>query len=61
MNKVEVKDVVLSLEDQGPDSFESEEKVIIALDFGTTYSGIAYCFPNQGNSKVVTVVNWPGQ
>ena len=60
MSKFEVKDLVLALEDQGPDTFEAEERVIIALDFGTTYSGIAYCFPNQSNSKVVAVVNWPG-
>ncbi|OCL10017.1 actin-like ATPase domain-containing protein [Glonium stellatum] len=43
-----------------PDTFEAEERVVIALDFGTTFSGIAYCFPNQHNSKVATVVNWPG-
>lgn len=46
--------------DDGPTAFEAEERVIIALDFGTTFSGIAYCFPNQGSSKVATVVNWPG-
>jgi len=61
MNTFDVKDLVVSLEDEGPDAFESEEKVIIALDFGTTYSGIAYCFPGQNNPKVATVVNWPGQ
>ncbi|KFY82655.1 hypothetical protein V498_08516 [Pseudogymnoascus sp. VKM F-4517 (FW-2822)] len=44
----------------GPTAFEAEERVIIALDFGTSFSGIAYCFPNQGSSKVATVVNWPG-
>lgn len=44
-----------------PSTFDAEEKVIIALDFGTTFSGISYCFPNERNSKVATVVNWPGE
>ncbi|KAF2113917.1 hypothetical protein BDV96DRAFT_688202 [Lophiotrema nucula] len=43
-----------------PSRFTAEETVIIALDFGTTFSGIAYCFPNRQNSKVAAVVNWPG-
>lgn len=36
------------------------KKLIIALDFGTTFSGIAYCFPHQRQSNVVSVLNWPG-
>jgi hypothetical protein len=47
--------------DTAPTSYDSEERLIIALDFGTTYSGIAYCFPNQANSKVSTVTDWPGE
>ncbi|KAK4182907.1 hypothetical protein QBC35DRAFT_419950 [Podospora australis] len=39
---------------------ESNEKLIIALDFGTTYSGIAYCFASQRDPKVVSIVDWPG-
>jgi hypothetical protein len=46
---------------QAPSTYDAEERVIISLDFGTTFSGIAYCFPNKGNSKVATVVNWPGE
>ena len=60
MNRFDLKDITVALSDDGPDTFEAEERVIIALDFGTTFSGIAYCFPNQQNSKVATVVNWPG-
>ena len=63
MGKFEMDEMVLALgepREDGSTAFEPEERVIIALDFGTTFSGIAYCFPNQSNSKVVTVVNWPG-
>lgn len=41
--------------------FESDDKPIIALDFGTTFSGIAYCFPSQRDSKVVAIIEWPGE
>ncbi|KAG5996744.1 hypothetical protein E4U52_005960 [Claviceps spartinae] len=38
-----------------------EEKLIIALDFGTTYSGVAYCFANQTDAKPVAIMKWPGK
>lgn len=60
MSGPDFKDMTVALGGDGSDTFEAEEKVIIALDFGTTFSGIAYCFPNQENSKVATVVNWLG-
>jgi hypothetical protein len=61
MNKFDFKAVAAALPiNGGADAFEAEERVIIALDFGTTFSGIAYCFPKQHNSRVATVVNWPG-
>ncbi|KAG6088700.1 hypothetical protein E4U15_005345 [Claviceps sp. LM218 group G6] len=41
-------------------SREREEKLIIALDFGTTYSGVAYCFANQTNAKPIAIMKWPG-
>lgn len=59
-HKLDFKKMVASLPVDGPDSFEAEERVTIALDFGTTFSGISYCFPNQHIAKVATVVNWPG-
>ncbi|KAH6884874.1 hypothetical protein B0T10DRAFT_550765 [Thelonectria olida] len=43
-----------------PTSNHSQDKLIIALDFGTTYSGIAYCFTNQRDCTPISVKNWPG-
>ncbi|KEY71213.1 hypothetical protein S7711_02323 [Stachybotrys chartarum IBT 7711] len=43
-----------------PSTWQSDEKLIISLDFGTTYSGIGFCFANQRNSQVAAVMNWPG-
>ncbi|KAG6172017.1 hypothetical protein E4U11_006690 [Claviceps purpurea] len=40
---------------------ERDEKLIIALDFGTTYSGVAYCFANQTNAVPKAVLDWPDQ
>lgn len=39
---------------------EPGERLVIALDFGTTFSGIAYCFPMQKNPSPVAIMNWPG-
>ncbi|KAG6261198.1 hypothetical protein E4U49_004164 [Claviceps purpurea] len=38
---------------------DRDEKLIIALDFGTTYSGVAYCFANQTNAEPQAILNWP--
>lgn len=43
-----------------PDPEKTDEKLVIALDFGTTFSGIAFCFPNQADPKVASVMDWPG-
>ncbi|KAG5921802.1 hypothetical protein E4U61_006230 [Claviceps capensis] len=40
---------------------ERDEKLIIALDFGTTYSGVAYCFANQTNAAPKAILDWPDQ
>lgn len=53
------KYVGLKIRDQS--AYQSDQKLIIALDFGTTFSGIAYCFANQRDPKVVTIENWPGE
>jgi hypothetical protein len=43
-------------------TFESEDRLVIALDFGTTFSGIAYAFANpQQKSQVVSIMDWPGK
>ncbi|KAH8657095.1 hypothetical protein BGZ60DRAFT_507739 [Tricladium varicosporioides] len=40
----------------------SQDQLIIALDFGTTYSGIAYAFSNgEDKADVVSIMEWPGQ
>lgn len=39
---------------------EPQDKLVIALDFGTTFSGIAYSFKGQQDPKVVAITNWPG-
>ena len=41
---------------------EEEDRLIIGLDFGTTFSGIAYAFVG-GDEKpeVVPIVEWPGK
>ena len=45
-----------------PHSVESlDEELIIALDFGTTFSGVAYAFSNSSKSDVFSVLDWPGE
>ena len=56
MDKTRLESMIARL-----NTYDAEEQVVIALDFGTTYSGVAYCFPNKENSKVATIVNWPGK
>lgn len=38
----------------------SAKRLILAIDFGTTYSGVAYCFPEQQDAKPYVVESWPG-
>ncbi|KAL7948670.1 hypothetical protein V8C42DRAFT_351698 [Trichoderma barbatum] len=40
---------------------DSAPRLIIALDFGTTYSGIAYASSNEKNGLPVSIENWPGE
>lgn len=42
------------------DAYDADEKLVVALDFGTTYSGIGFCFPNQRNAQPVAIHDWPG-
>ncbi|RKK94122.1 hypothetical protein BFJ68_g15279 [Fusarium oxysporum] len=42
----------------GTSALNSKERIIIALDFGTTYSGVAYCFASS--CDVRPVVDWLG-
>ncbi|KAF5708419.1 Hsp70 chaperone protein [Fusarium mundagurra] len=44
-----------------PMLLEAEDRVVISLDFGTTFSGIAYAFCNpEKKPEITTVVDWPG-
>ncbi|PNP76464.1 hypothetical protein FNYG_10202 [Fusarium nygamai] len=53
-----VEDPSVGLGAAGPDN---QDRVIIALDFGTTYSGVAYCFCNTSSKPDVwPVVDWLG-
>jgi hypothetical protein len=42
-------------------AISSQERLVIAIDFGTTYSGVAYCFADQKDPKIFAVVHWPGE
>ncbi|KAF5964023.1 Hsp70 chaperone protein [Fusarium bulbicola] len=45
----------------GAMGLDNQDRLIIALDFGTTYSGVAYCFCNPSSKPVVRpVVDWVG-
>lgn len=41
-------------------AFESDDKLIIALDFGTTFSGIGYAFANEDKPDIYSIEDWPG-
>ncbi|KAJ3498448.1 hypothetical protein NLG97_g1113 [Lecanicillium saksenae] len=38
----------------------SSGRLVVAIDFGTTYSGMAYCFPDQRDPKPEAILQWPG-
>lgn len=40
--------------------YQSDDQIVIALDFGTTFSGIAYAFANEDKPDIVTILDWPG-
>ncbi|KAF5707942.1 Hsp70 family heat shock protein [Fusarium mundagurra] len=45
----------------GAMGLDNQDRLIIALDFGTTYSGVAYCFCNPSNKPDVRpIVDWVG-
>ncbi|TGO59388.1 hypothetical protein BCON_0045g00300 [Botryotinia convoluta] len=41
--------------------YQSNDQIVIALDFGTTFSGIAYAFANEDKPDIVTILDWPGR
>lgn len=42
-------------------SHSDSSRLIIGIDFGTTYSGVAYYFTGMRDQKVYAVSNWPGK
>ena len=40
---------------------DSDEQLIIAVDFGTTFSGIAYAFTGSGDTEPISVKTWPDE
>ncbi|KAF5561842.1 Hsp70 family heat shock protein [Fusarium phyllophilum] len=57
-NTFAVQDVTSS---SATTTLDTKDRIIIALDFGTTYSGVAYCFcSSSGKPDVVPVVDWLG-
>lgn len=48
------------MEVNGLQVHEAEEQLIIGLDFGTTFSGIAYAFPNSSKPDLYSIMDWPG-
>lgn len=40
----------------------ADDRLVISLDFGTTYSGVAYAFNVPGKKpEVVAILDWPGK
>ncbi|EKD16179.1 hypothetical protein MBM_05473 [Drepanopeziza brunnea f. sp. 'multigermtubi' MB_m1] len=39
---------------------QAKDQLVVALDFGTTYSGIAYAFANVPKPDIVSIMDWPG-
>jgi hypothetical protein len=37
-----------------------DDQLVVALDFGTTFSGIAYAFASAEKPDVVSIMDWPG-
>lgn len=40
----------------------ADDRIVIAVDFGTTFSGVAYAFNVPGKTAdVVSILEWPGK
>ena len=39
---------------------DDENKLVIGLDFGTTYSGVAYIFTGTEKPEPIAITEWPG-
>lgn len=44
-----------------PITNQAAERLVISLDFGTTFSGVAYVFNTPGKkADIVAIHDWPG-
>lgn len=48
------------IDPSGQSSFEPDNQLIIAFDFGTTFSGVAYAFKSNDKPEVISIIDWPG-
>src|ERR1700722_6984823 len=60
MAKVPLHDISLDHAFNGLDVAEDDDKLVIALDFGTTFSGIEYSFTGSAQPDPESVHEWPG-
>lgn len=40
---------------------DTVQRLVIALDFGTTFSGISYAFASGDDEEVRSILDWPGE
>ncbi|ESZ93131.1 hypothetical protein SBOR_6503 [Sclerotinia borealis F-4128] len=40
-------------------AYQSDDQLVIALDFGTTFSGIAYAFTKEDKPELTSILDWP--
>ena len=60
MAKVPLHEISLDHAFNGLDVAEDDDKLLIALDFGTTFSGIAYNFTGSAKPEPQSIYSWPG-
>ncbi len=46
--------------DLAPLDKQSPIRLIVGIDFGTSHSGVAYCFPDSRDKKLEVISEWPG-
>ncbi|KAI0965133.1 Hsp70 family protein-like protein [Xylaria arbuscula] len=54
-----LKELKSALDSSAGGVSDDEDRLILALDFGTTFSGVSYAFTNDPE-KIYTIDSWPG-
>ncbi|RAL60458.1 hypothetical protein DID88_000233 [Monilinia fructigena] len=44
----------------GQSTYKSDDKLVIALEFGTTFNSIGYAFANEDKPDICSIKDWPG-